>query len=277
MSKIIKISKIFLLISLLAFYVCGNLKFDDSFVKITSQTLKKYFSCSTILNQISNVQKRVDCFKICSRQNNCEYLKFNSNNCFLYLSLSFNEPLGDGTFWYKNKKGKIFADCTTTTITTTVAFNYNSVLTTKYSISYLINNGFQKVYDQFYSHRTMSSDLTTARSYCNSNSILCAGGGLVDSDILELVACGNCFQILTETLIDAPNRVGSAYWYMTTGKSFGFSPIFTITQNTADTHDYSDPLRLSWHFDQNAGGWRLGTLTSLDNNIQYKKYILVKN
>ena len=34
----------------------------------------------------------------------------------------------------------------------------------------------------------MFSDIAVARSYCNSNSILCAGGSLNNSDILELVA-----------------------------------------------------------------------------------------
>ncbi|CAF1023597.1 unnamed protein product [Brachionus calyciflorus] len=48
---------------------------------------------------------------------------------------------------------------------------------------------------------TMYSDMSLAKSYCNSNSILCAGGGLADSNILGLVACGNCFQILTNTTV----------------------------------------------------------------------------
>ncbi|CAF1081140.1 unnamed protein product [Brachionus calyciflorus] len=120
----------------------------------------------------------------------------------------------------------------------------------------------------------MYSDVTLAKSNCCSNSILCVGGGSADSVILNLVACGNCLQILTNTTVNIPNLVGSVYWYMTPGVSFGFSPIYSITQNSADTYNTSDPLRLSWHF--NSGGWRLGTLTSLDSDTRYKKYILVK-
>ncbi|CAF1084123.1 unnamed protein product, partial [Brachionus calyciflorus] len=112
---------------------------------------------------------------------------------------------------------------------------YDSELRTKYLISNLINNGFQKIYDQFYSHFTTSSDLTQAKSYCYTNSTLCAGGSVNGSDILEIVACGNCFQILTNTALNLPNLVGSVYWYMTSGYSFGFSPSSTIDQNLAET------------------------------------------
>ncbi|CAF0966961.1 unnamed protein product, partial [Brachionus calyciflorus] len=207
----------------------------DSFIKITNQTLKKYFAFSTNLNQILQVHKRFDCFKICSRQNNCEYLKYNLNNCSLYLSLSFNESLEDGSFWFKNKSHKIFSDFTSIN-SSTILSNY-SLLTRNYPISNLTNNGFQKVYDQFYSHVTMYSDLELARTYCNSTSILCAGGSLTNSDILELVACGNCLQILTETTLNSPNLVGSVYWYMTPDLSFGFSPSSIIFQDY-EYYDY---------------------------------------
>ena len=90
------------------------------------------------------------------------------------------------------------------------------------------------VYEQFYSHSTMSTDLDNARSQCNTTSILCAAGGLVNSDILDLVACGNCYAVLSPTTLNSPVFVGSVYWYMTAGKSFGFSPNSIITKNSAD-------------------------------------------
>ncbi|CAF1018694.1 unnamed protein product [Brachionus calyciflorus] len=121
---------------------------------MNSETVKKYFSCSTILNQMLQVQKRLDCFKLCTRQNNCEYLKYKLNNCSLYLFLSFYESLKDGSFWFKNKNDKIFTD---STITNEIC-NY-SLLTRNYPISNLTNNGFQIVYDQFYSHSTIYSDI----------------------------------------------------------------------------------------------------------------------
>ena len=140
----------------------------------------------------------------------------------------------------------------------------------------MINNGFQKVYDQFYSHYTKYSDIALARSYCNSNSILCAGGSLANSDILLLVACGNYFQILTNTTRSIPNLVGSVYWYMTPGYSFGFSPSSKIDQSKADIYNQFDPFRLSWNIDLNGGGWRLGNITYLTTNNFYKKLLFVK-
>lgn len=106
---------------------------------------------------------------------------------------------------------------------------------------------------------------------------MCAGGGATSSDILELVSCGNCYLILTPTTVDMPVYVGSAYWYMVSGNSFGFSPIYEILQNKADTYDQSSPLRLSWHLiNSNIGGWRLGANTALDYSVLYKKYLLIK-
>ena len=122
----------------------------------------------------------------------------------------------------------------------------------------------------------MTADLDNIRTKCNSDSVLCAGGGKVNSDILDLVSCGNCYSILAPTVLDKPIYVGSAYWYMTSGKSFGFSPIFSISQTTADMHDLSSPLRLSWHLNQNDGGWRLGSKTNLNKNQNYKKYLFIK-
>ncbi|CAF1098867.1 unnamed protein product, partial [Brachionus calyciflorus] len=241
----------------------------DSFIKITNQTLKKHFSSSTILNEMFQVQKSVVCFKLCSRRNSCEYLKYQSENCSLYLSLSFNENLEDGNFWYKNNNDMIFADCTTST-GTAILSNF-SLLATNYPVSNLTNLGFQIVYDQFYSNSTIYSDLTLLRNYCNPNSILCAGGGLANSDILLLVACGNCYQILTNTTKNSPKLVGSVYWYMTIDYSFGFSPSSTINQNRVDTYSLSDPLRLSWFIDSYSGGWRLGTITNLFTSTMYKK------
>ncbi|CAF0922766.1 unnamed protein product [Brachionus calyciflorus] len=230
---------------------------------------------SEIIRDSEIESRRFDCFKHCSQQNNCEYLKYKSNECFLYLSLSSNEPLDNGTFWFKYNQNKIFSGCTITTITTTAAFYYNSGLATNYSISSMINNGFEKVFDKFYSHQTNYSDIANATRNCNSNSIFCAGGGLINSDFLDLVACGNCFQILTNTTLNTPKLVGSVYWYLTPGKSFGFSPSFKITQATSDTYNESDPLRLSWHIDQPLGGWRLGSLTL--NDERYRKVLMVKN
>ncbi|CAF1140042.1 unnamed protein product [Brachionus calyciflorus] len=81
---------------------------------------------------------------------------------------------------------------------------------------------------------------------CNQNSILCVGGGLVNSDILEIVSCANCQSVLTDTERDTPVFFGSAYWYRTPSRSFGFylSPVYFIYQFSADYSDFENPLRL---------------------------------
>ncbi|CAF1111037.1 unnamed protein product [Brachionus calyciflorus] len=241
-------------------------------------TPKEYFSCFTSFNQMLQVEKfGLDCFMICSRQNNCRYLKFNSNYCFPYSSLSFNELLNSDDIWFKNIEDKNFVVCTNSISTTTTTFRIDSLLARNYPISNLISIGFQKVYEKYYSFPTTSSDLTGAKMNCNSTSILCAAGHHeANSDILELVACGNCFQILINTTINSPNLVRSAYWYMTPGQSFGFSRSNRIYQSQADIYIVADPERLSWHLDLSYGGWRLGNITGLNNSISYKKFLFVK-
>ncbi|CAF1054990.1 unnamed protein product [Brachionus calyciflorus] len=221
-------------------------------------TPKEYFSCFTSFIQMLQVEKfSLDCLMICSRQNNCRYLKLKSSYCFLYSSLSFNEILDSDDIWFKNIEDKNFVGCTNSISTTSTTFNNDSLLARNYSISNLINIGFQKVYDRFYSHSTSFSELDKVKMNCTSNSILCAGGGETNSSFLELVACGKCFEILKNTTLNSTNLVGSAHC-------------------EADIYDLTDQERLSWHLDLNNGGWRLGNITDLGNSISYKKYLFAK-
>ncbi|RNA20332.1 kinesin kif17 [Brachionus plicatilis] len=148
-------------------------------------------------------------------------------------------------------------------------------LTIDFPLSSLCYLGFKMAFDQKYSQSTMTSNLTNVKdNFCNSSSMLCAGGGLEGSDVLKLVACANCYSVLTTTVINQPVQIGSAFWYMTPGKSFGFSPNYTIAQTDADTFDQLNSFRLSWHLD-GPPGWRLGNLVSL-YDTKYKKYIFIK-
>ncbi|RNA24927.1 kinesin kif17 [Brachionus plicatilis] len=149
-----------------------------------------------------------------------------------------------------------------------------SCLSTNYSLTNLTGSGFSLVYNQHYSHATSMTDLENIKSQCNGFSMLCAAGGLANSDKLLLISCANCHAVLTPTTISSPVFVGSAYWYLTDGKSFGFAPDSTINQGSADSHDISSPYRLSWHL-TGSGGWRLGNLTNLPDNV-YKKYVLIR-
>ncbi|CAF1097323.1 unnamed protein product, partial [Brachionus calyciflorus] len=148
-------------------------------------------------------------------------------------------------------------------------------LRTNYYLNNLISLGFTLIYDQFYSHATTSLELDNIKNQCNINSILCVGGGLVNSTILDVVSCAICRSVLTPTELNKPDYVGSAYWYMTSPYCFGFSPVYNISQDLADNIDIENPLRLSWHLDGN-GGWRIGKVMHLNSDQSYKKYIFLK-
>ena len=104
------------------------------------------------------------------------------------------------------------------------------------------------------------------------------GGNRYDETFLRLVACANCLNATTQTILNQPQYYGGAYWYFTDGKSFGFAPNFTINQTSADSFDQSSNLRLSWHLDGSNGGWRLGNITYLNADTYfYKKMYLNEN
>ncbi|RNA26323.1 kinesin kif17, partial [Brachionus plicatilis] len=139
------------------------------------------------------------------------------------------------------------------------------------SLNNLTGSGFNLVYNQNYSHTTSMTDLENIKSQCSSNSVLCAAGGLANSDCILLKSCANCQAVLTPTIINSPVFVDSAYWYLTDGQSFGFAPDSTVNQHNADTQDKSSPYRLSWHLNGH-GGYRLGNITDLNSDNNYKKY-----
>ena len=104
---------------------------------------------------------------------------------------------------------------------------------------------------------------------------MCVGGGIPANGTLKAVACANCLDITTKTKPNEPSLHGLAYWYMVPKLSFGFSPSSIITQSQADTSIIESDLRLSWHLNLNSGGWRIGNITSLNNdNLYYKKIFL---
>ena len=93
-------------------------------------------------------------------------------------------------------------------------------------IEELLDQGYENVYDFYYSHKTTSTELINIRSKCNNNSILCAGGSAVGSDSLILVSCGYCLSVLNETVPLRPVLNNGAYWYfsyVSGSSSFGFS------------------------------------------------------
>ncbi|CAF1082112.1 unnamed protein product [Brachionus calyciflorus] len=240
----------------LAYSIAKPLNFEYSFRRINSINQSLELNNDTQIDGSYLTKNKFDCFVLCSKKHNCYFVQFKQNNCSLYNLIKIDNLTLDGSFWFKKN------------------IDYPG-LTTKYPLKSLTNVGFRLIYDQFYSHATSSIVLDNIKNQCLKNSILCVGGGLANSDILQLVSCGNCQSVLTPTELDKPVFVGSAYWYRTPSKSFGFSPVYFIYQFTADNTDYKNPLRLSWHLD-GGGGWRLGSLLSLDSSKSYKKFIFIR-
>ena len=106
---------------------------------------------------------------------------------------------------------------------------------------------------------------------CNADTILCAGAGQTGSDIIDVLACGNCYIITTETALNAPKFEGSAWWYFTRDVSFGFSPNSYIQQDDCDVYDMENGLRLSW--DLMFPGYRAGSM--ITESADYTKYFLI--
>ncbi len=156
------------------------------------------------------------------------------------------------------------------------------------SIFDMLSQGYQVAYDVPYSHATTLSELYDIKMKCNSQSIICVGGALKDSNKILLVSCGNCHSILSPTPLNQPVLINGAYWYMTDYRSFGFSPIYAIQQRYADAYDCSgiqlvenctDSKRLSWGLwgdcgsdPGKGGGYRLGKLTPTTVERFYENY-----
>ena len=153
--------------------------------------------------------------------------------------------------------------------------NVNDVLN-DVTLSSLISCGFSIVFNQPYSYECNSSDINSIRSTCSASNSLCFGCyNIADPNLILTIACGNCLDVTQSTSLNTPNIYNGVYWYFTTGKSFGYSDVSIITQNSADNYYLSDTKKVSWHIDQNIGGWRCGAINSLNNdNITYYKIIL---
>ncbi len=137
----------------------------------------------------------------------------------------------------------------------------------------IYNIGFKIVYQQSYDTVTYRNDIEIIKNQCGYRTTLCLAGGKVGSDRLELIACGNCMKITTETSRNSPNLIESNYWYYHPGLSMGFSRSPNIIQEPYDIYDLNDNLILSWTLDHLEKS-RLGALLPGSN---YNKYIFIKD
>ncbi len=124
----------------------------------------------------------------------------------------------------------------------------------------LIDNGWTLFYEETYG--TIIGNTTTPIRPSGQYVIL--SGKAVGSTTILLAAAAPTAQVFTETVRNTPKLLNGAYWYLTLNivedgfGSIGFAPTENIFQVTADVIDHSDPLRLSWHLDEETGGYRLG-------------------
>ena len=139
----------------------------------------------------------------------------------------------------------------------------------------MLQNGYSLFFDDDYNYITKYADLTNYKnSLCTINSFLCLGAGPNGSDLIRVIACALCSDVITATPKNSPVYHGLAYWYLTDTFSVGFAPISIIDQNSGDVYNVADDLRLSWHLVSGAGGYRAGTLTYPG---AYRKYIFIKD
>ena len=81
-------------------------------------------------------------------------------------------------------------------------------------------------------------------------------------------------MVFAATPLNTPTLENGSYFYFTANQSIGFAPNSTINQSNADVENRSPcdagngDLRLSWHIVFNAGGYRAGCSTGLNNSPQ---------
>lgn len=129
--------------------------------------------------------------------------------------------------------------------------------------------GWLLVFDEPYSHRTRIDHLTQLSGICHNDIIVAA----TFNGSISVAAVGPSTILTLNTSWNQVQQFGQVYWYRTSGKSFGFSPLSNIRQTPADNEDLNSPLRLSWLLDQDIGGYRAGSIRSLNNDSIWHKVI----
>ena len=136
--------------------------------------------------------------------------------------------------------------------------------------------------------------LSTLRSSCDMNSLICLGSGSSRNTLLDVVGCANCYQVTTYTANDAWFYSGTAWWYFSyvnlIGKSWRFnsnSPAyFGFSSNNSISFDMyncdytivNNPLNICMRLNTDSGGCRFGiVLPGYNPNANLKKYILKKD
>jgi hypothetical protein len=121
------------------------------------------------------------------------------------------------------------------------------------------------------------SDYTTqdklAACSNDPNQYVVVGAKLAGSSKLALMAVAKASEAFAQHC-DA-RLANGAYWYNCAGLSFGFAASSSISLNSADTGNDQCEYRISWHIDQNVGGYRAGCTLALNSDSSYYKQIYI--
>jgi hypothetical protein len=153
------------------------------------------------------------------------------------------------------------------------------------SVADLQADGWTVVYNTGYGSGAITeADIASWATAAGVGGYVFVGGTDILGNVI-LGATGLASEVLSQTFSNS-TAVGysssNLFWYnvdnnsqSTPVGSFGFAPIAAVNLYEADTMDLSDPYRLSWHVDFGGGGYRLGSITGLNNNNNYKRVVLV--
>jgi hypothetical protein len=146
-----------------------------------------------------------------------------------------------------------------------------------FNVSDLIALGFVPCYSATYGTTTTIALLQSSCPDPGGNSTIFIGGQKgSDASKVMLGAFAPYCDVFTPTssLSQGTLRNG-AYWYNYPSKGFGFAGVSSITLSVCDTITATNSsTRLCWHV--TAGGYRIGTLRSLNSNTVYYKVAYTK-
>jgi hypothetical protein len=125
--------------------------------------------------------------------------------------------------------------------------------------------------DSLYRDSTTQAKLSACAS--NPDQYVVVGAKQEGSSTLALMAVARASEAFA--LHCDARLVNGAYWYNCDRNSFGFAGSSSISLSSADTAHDQCAYRLSWHVDQNVGGYRAGCTIGLNDDSKYYKQIYI--
>ena len=135
----------------------------------------------------------------------------------------------------------------------------------------LDNRGCTLCYERIYHSPTTSDDILSC-----TGPVLFVGGRKYEwwDPIIYLGAFGLAEEVHKSTDLNIPHESNGVYWYLHSGKSFGFLADMDLHQEpAADTGTSNPDSRLSWNLDNHYGGWRAGKYDNLAGQSYFNKVI----